>query len=280
MCSPGDIQCPADCNRDYTDQLDTCPCKSGCPQGCPCPDYDCMISTTGAPDTTRTPFECADYPAAAECTDQCVSEQSDCLSSCGSDSSCQYACTNTMLRCVDNCPCYANCPQGCSNCDSDYCVCNDKQNYPEFISCEKVANSNYSICISKCDHGEINACVAACNNSYNDEIEKCPCGAQCPNGCPCPEYDCNDTPETQSDTILVFNKYSSSNKPFLTNISGVSDFDIKFEVETFTDVAYACSVSWKNQIYLFGGNKYHTQIRWTRILNRIENNTKFYFLVK
>ena len=39
------------CSRDYQRQLETCPCELGCPQGCPCPDYQCP---SGESTTTTT----------------------------------------------------------------------------------------------------------------------------------------------------------------------------------------------------------------------------------
>ena len=51
-CSIGDFLCLAVCLRDYETSLETCPCKSECPNGCPCAFYECVETTTIA--TTQT----------------------------------------------------------------------------------------------------------------------------------------------------------------------------------------------------------------------------------
>ena len=57
-------ECYADCNRDYVDNVEKCPCQSGCVNGCPCAEYYCeghdtlpgtttsMITTTTVATTT------------------------------------------------------------------------------------------------------------------------------------------------------------------------------------------------------------------------------------
>ena len=44
-CSPSDPECLTSCSREYQINLETCPCRSGCPAGCPCPDYECPATT-------------------------------------------------------------------------------------------------------------------------------------------------------------------------------------------------------------------------------------------
>ena len=56
FCTPGDVGCITQCSRELEIQMDQCPCKvllqmksfyinfifkSGCPKGCPCPEYEC-----------------------------------------------------------------------------------------------------------------------------------------------------------------------------------------------------------------------------------------------
>ena len=36
-----DSACRSACNRDYSEQVNNCPCEENCPFGCPCPDYNC-----------------------------------------------------------------------------------------------------------------------------------------------------------------------------------------------------------------------------------------------
>ena len=40
-----DPACISSCAREYAENLEKCPCSSGCPSGCPCPDYDCQADT-------------------------------------------------------------------------------------------------------------------------------------------------------------------------------------------------------------------------------------------
>ena len=44
--------CLAVCNRDFENDMRKCPCQSGCPNGCPCDEYVCPITTTSATTTT------------------------------------------------------------------------------------------------------------------------------------------------------------------------------------------------------------------------------------
>ena len=74
ICPPGDAICLSDCVREYQgkvsaissvtlkffkqtkirvvelnrqkENLNRCPCQSGCPNGCPCPEYTCPATTT------------------------------------------------------------------------------------------------------------------------------------------------------------------------------------------------------------------------------------------
>ena len=94
-CAPGDTECPADCNRAYHEDLNKCPCMEGCPTGCPCPNYECAISTTDSPGTgtTPNPLVCPDFPVAAECKETCQATEDSCINSCGNDSTCKYNCT-------------------------------------------------------------------------------------------------------------------------------------------------------------------------------------------
>ena len=52
----------SNCHRTYDEDIKDCPCQSGCPSGCPCPNYPCTettispdITTPSQPDTTTSP---------------------------------------------------------------------------------------------------------------------------------------------------------------------------------------------------------------------------------
>ena len=56
-CGSNNNPCYADCNREYDANVENCPCKSGCPNGCPCLNYECPDTTpevTTATSTTST----------------------------------------------------------------------------------------------------------------------------------------------------------------------------------------------------------------------------------
>ena len=53
-CPSGDVICLASCARELEQNTETCPCRSECPSGCPCPSYDCSASPSTTPVTTQT----------------------------------------------------------------------------------------------------------------------------------------------------------------------------------------------------------------------------------
>ena len=44
-CTNGDLVCNGNCFREYTANLEQCPCRSGCPNGCPGDVYECPETT-------------------------------------------------------------------------------------------------------------------------------------------------------------------------------------------------------------------------------------------
>ena len=51
-----DDECKRKCALEYDTQLKTCPCREGCLNGCPCPEYDCKLA-----------FKCQDYKEQSDC---------------------------------------------------------------------------------------------------------------------------------------------------------------------------------------------------------------------
>ena len=45
-CPPADFECFSFCAREYEEFLEKCPCQPKCPDGCPCPEYECPTVTT------------------------------------------------------------------------------------------------------------------------------------------------------------------------------------------------------------------------------------------
>lgn len=60
--------------------------------------------------------------------------------------------------------------------------------------------------------------------------------------------------------VLVLNTRRVFNAPLVINSSGREDRDILFEFGEETEVAYSCSLTWKNEHYIFGGDARKTQI--------------------
>ena len=40
-----DEVCVSNCVREHNQDVSKCPCNEGCPSGCPCPDYECGMTT-------------------------------------------------------------------------------------------------------------------------------------------------------------------------------------------------------------------------------------------
>ena len=50
----GASSCIIGCSSNYETDLKNCPCMEGCPQGCPCAEYDCSFIPTTTTSTTTT----------------------------------------------------------------------------------------------------------------------------------------------------------------------------------------------------------------------------------
>merc|ERR1712131_12458 len=50
----GSSSCIIGCSSNYETDLKNCPCMEGCPQGCPCAEYDCSFIPTTTTSTTTT----------------------------------------------------------------------------------------------------------------------------------------------------------------------------------------------------------------------------------
>ena len=72
-----------------------------------------------------------------------------------------------------------------------------------------MVDQDYSACILACDAGDI-VCLAMCSRQLDEDMIKCPCQTGCPNGCPCPNYECQlevttQVPITTSEGSLAIN---------------------------------------------------------------------------
>ena len=113
-----------------------------------------------------------------------------------------------------------------------------------------------------------------CSREYDENKTVCPCQAGCPNGCPCPDYQCPaESTTTEMDTttttpilphklVLILNTRNSNNA-VITDETGKeehSDDDFRLIFGESTEVYESCSVTWHGELYIFGGEKENKQI--------------------
>ena len=63
-----------------------------------------------------------------------------------------------------------------------------------------------------------------------------------------------------SSEVLILSTYKPESVPVLTNAAGRDDKDFNFEIDEEAEVNYSCSLTWQNELYVFGGLKKRTQI--------------------
>ena len=87
----------------------------------------------------------------------------------------------------------------------------------------------------------------ACEDRFNKGIYECPCSDGCPNGCPCPVYQC-PTPGPQLESVLVL---YYENKALMTSVAGdVTEFDWSTDGEV--DSLSLCSLTFHNEMFIYG----------------------------
>ena len=60
--------------------------------------------------------------------------------------------------------------------------------------------------------------------------------------------------------VLVLSTYSWDDVPIITNAAGRQDTNFDFVFGEGTEVDYSCSMTWKNELYIFGGRSKKRQI--------------------
>ena len=70
----------------------------------------------------------------------------------------------------------------------------------------------------------------------------------CPNGCPCPEYEC---PGYVKDWIFAMITWKEEQSVILDGYNQYKQ--PSFTYSTDTEVEHSCSIVWNNQMYVFGG---------------------------
>ena len=121
----------------------------------------------------------------------------------------------------------------------------------------------YSQCLLNCPVGEYD-CMSTCVREYDEGIDSCPCNSGCPNGCPCPVYQCysttTDIPTTQTrpeikTSILVLNTRGPLTVPLITDDAGRYDNNFFFMFGENTEAELSCGLIWHNEHYIFGGRQ-------------------------
>ena len=197
----------------------------------------------------------------------------DCLFQCKSDTNCIFECDYKASACRNSCPCYENCPNGCYNCDTIFCNCMTGILPPSYDICEEFYSEVYTKCLTSCQPSDL-FCLATCGREYETNLETCPCQIKCPNGCPCPEYNCPNingttTPITTTaqttlvdvkTSVLVLSTSDRTNPPVITDANGRFDTNnFLFMYGENTWAHYSCSLTFRNQFYLFGGDQGYTR---------------------
>ena len=187
-------------------------------------------------------FHFRDYGLTYECIDYCTQNEAQCIGGCINNSTCSYDCAIEAITCKYFCPCADGCPEvgvkffhflifqtlrsidprtGCENCPNDFCSCHNYEENPDYIGCEREYELVYWKCVYDCGHND-NLCYAACNREYDQSIENCPCKSECPNGCPCPDYECpQTTPEVTTATSTT--STSTTSTTMSTSTASVSN---------------------------------------------------------
>ena len=150
-------------------------------------------------------------------------------------------------------------------------MCYEYERNPDYIDCTKYYENLYSQCIVGCPAGDFE-CLSMCFRNLEENLEFCPCRSRCPDGCPCPEYECPPTTTVKSTTtttvtdttqsteakpknsILVLSTYGGVwRPPVITDAKARVENNFYFRFGETTSVYYGCSLTFRDELYIFGG---------------------------
>ena len=63
-----------------------------------------------------------------------------------------------------------------------------------------------------------------------------------------------------SSKVMILSTYKAASVPVLTNAAALEDKDFGFEIDEEAEVYGSCSLTWENELYVFGGTLKRTQI--------------------
>merc|ERR1711935_1059920 len=209
--------------------------------------------------------ECSNPELAVECIHHCGDFYDDCLNSCTDETvQCELECSNQLTDCLFFCPCQNGCPVDCTDCQSPFCKdlqCRDPETNDDYLTCKKHFELLYNTCIISCPPGDFE-CFSVCSRDYQSKLETCPCESGCPQGCPCPEYQCpsgeptttqmttTTTAATNNMAMLFLSTSEFSNNPRLIETSGEVLTSFRFGGK---EVFASCGVTFQNKYFIFGG---------------------------
>ena len=137
-----------------------------------------------------------------------------------------------------------------------------------------IFEQDYIVCLTTCPPADFD-CINSCVREYQQKTETCPCQSGCPNGCPCPDYLCpatttqviSTTLEPSRTSVLILNTQGkhpeAPHTPVVTDLSGKIEYpvdDFMFMYGKGTEVWKSCSLTWRGQFYIFGGQNEKTQV--------------------
>ena len=143
---------------------------------------------------------CTDLDLGEICSTNCENNLLACLGDCNAgDAACERICIREGFDCIDRCPCHADCILGCENCPADVCsICAFPEENEDHLKCFAELENELFQCIQNC--GGSSSCVTLCTVQYSQNILNCPCEEGCPDGCPCPNYQCS-----KLTSVLIIN---------------------------------------------------------------------------
>ena len=150
---------------------------------------------------------------------------------------CLITCDSAHGDCFNSCPCHIFCPEGCRQCpDSPYCVCSAEETIEDKAKCINEFEQVYRQCGINCNHDT--TCISQCGREYNQNILTCPCTEGCPQGCPCPEYECSITSTEQptTTTTKVRSKFLLIQNKLFIYLTTVQPNILNLTVDIFQDV--------------------------------------------
>ena len=155
-----------------------------------------------------------------------------------------------------------NCQNGCEGCPNPICQCKDPDHEPDYLICKEYYEAVFLICSKECNN-ELD-CVLNCSRDLDIDLKKCPCKENCPNGCPCEQYECplSTTPDPVVSTtapfgrksILTLSTYLGDHEPLLINTYGYGSTQFRFDVQA--TVYKSCSLVFQNRMFVLGGSAF------------------------